>query len=72
MIDLGTRASVPVFACRYKSDFSEWIVTPLNRQAKGHLSERRAMTEREWVTFLYELRGYTPPQSLFDGESVVI
>ena len=72
MIDLGTRAGVPVFACRYKNDFSEWLAVPLNKIAKEKLPERKAMTEREWVTFLYELRGYTPPEELFDGASVVI
>ena len=70
MIDLGTRAKIPVFACRYKGDFSEWNVVPLNEFAKQKLPTRRVMTEREWVTFLYQLRGYTPPESLFNGASV--
>jgi len=72
MIDLGTRAHIPVFVCRYKSDFSEWLAVPLNEFAYERLPERRTMTEREWVTFLYELRGYTPPESLFDGANIRI
>jgi hypothetical protein len=72
MIDLGTRASVPVFACRYKDDFSEWTVIPLNSFAKANLRERTVMTERAWVGFLYRLRGYIAPDSLFDGEAVKI
>ncbi|MDO8669949.1 MAG: hypothetical protein Q7O66_00780 [Dehalococcoidia bacterium] len=72
MINLGTRAGVPVFAARYKDDFTEWLVIPLNAIAREKLPERQTMNEREWVTFLYELRGYTPPEELFDGASVII
>lgn len=72
MINLGSRAGIPVFAARYKGDFTEWIIVPLNKIAKEKLSERKTMTEREWVTFLYELRGYTPPEQLFNGASIRI
>lgn len=72
MIDLGTRAGVPVFAARYAGDFSWWKIVPLNNAAKTVLPERQTMTEREWVTFLYRLRGYAPPETLFDGDGVVI
>ena len=72
MINLGTRADIPVFAARYKGDFTEWIVVPLNDIAKEKLAQRKNMTEREWVTFLYELRGYTPPEQLFDGARIKI
>jgi len=72
MIDLGNRAGVPVFACRYADDFSWWRVVALNGLAKGHLPKRTEMTEREWVTFLYRIRGYEPPESLFDGLEVEV
>lgn len=72
MIDLGTRAGIPVFAARYAGDFSWWKIVPLNPVAKTFLPERLTMTEREWVTFLYHLRGYIPPETLFDGDGVVI
>jgi hypothetical protein len=72
MIRLGTRAGVPVFAARYQNDFTLWTITPLNKLAQSRLPERRSMTEREWVTFLYELRGYTPPDDLFDDSAVRI
>lgn len=72
MIDLGNRAGVPVFACRYNDDFTEWRVVPLNGKAKEFLSERTAMSEIEWVTFLYRLRGYDPPSTLFDLDGVLI
>ena len=72
MIDLGNRAGIPVFACRYKDDFSEWSVVPLNPVAFQKLPSRTIMSERAWVTFLYKLRGYIPPESLFDGSSIKI
>jgi hypothetical protein len=72
MIRLGTRANVPVFAARYKDDFSDFSVVPLNALAQKKLPERKNMTEREWVTFLYHLRGYTPPEQLFDGANIKI
>lgn len=72
MIDLGTRAGVPVIAVRYANDFSTWGAVPLNAKAREWLPERKEMTEREWVTLLYNIRGYNPPESLFEGASVKI
>ena len=67
MIDLGTRAGVAVFACRYTEDFASFTAVPLNDEAKKHLPKRKEMTEPEWVRFLYSLRGYDCPQSVIDG-----
>ena len=72
MINLGTRASVPVFAARYQDNFEKWVIVPLNEIAKKSLPNRISMNEREWVTFLYRLRGYTPPDQLFDGANIRI
>jgi hypothetical protein len=72
MIDLGTRAGIPVFACRYGDDFCQWRVIPLSDIARQILPERQEMTEREWVTFLYKLRGYTPSESLLDSLDVEV
>jgi len=36
------------------------------------IAARVTMTEREWVTFLYELRGYVPPTKMLDGMAVEI
>lgn len=69
IIDLGNKASVPVFAVRYADDFVWWRVTPLNQCAKDALAERAEMSEKEWVTFLYRLRGREMSQGLIeDGE----
>jgi hypothetical protein len=68
MIDLGNRANVPVFACRYTDDFCQWKVIALNDLSREKLGDRRkTMTEAGWVSFLYELRGYKCPQSVIDG-----
>jgi hypothetical protein len=72
MIDLGNRAIVPVLACRYKDDFSNFSVTPLNNCAKKYLAKNKDMTEREWVTFLYALRGYVPDEELLDGLNIEV
>lgn len=72
MIDLGTRAGIPVFACRYTGDYSTYKVVPLNSFAKAILSEPRTMTEREYVGFLYEIRGYSAPRDLLDGLDIAI
>jgi hypothetical protein len=72
MIRLGTRANIPVFAARYKDDFSDFAIVPLNALAQEKLPDRKNMTEREWVTFLYNIRGYTPPDQLFDGAKIKI
>lgn len=71
MIDLGTRADVPVFGVRYKGDFSNWTVVALNGKGREWLPSKVDFTEREWVTFLYKIRGYIPPESLFENECVV-
>ncbi len=61
MIDLGNKAGLSVFACRYSDDFSEWKVTPLNGKAREFLSERKTLTEQEWVKLLYGIREYDVP-----------
>jgi len=72
LIDLGTRANIPVFAVRYADDFAWFLVVPLNQNAKDSLSNRQQMTEREYVAFLYTLRGYSVPSDVLDGLGVAI
>jgi hypothetical protein len=72
LIDLGTRAGIPVIAVRYAADFSWWRAVPLNAEARKWLPERREMTEREWITLLYHIRGYEVPAELFEYERVVV
>lgn len=57
LVDLGDRARLPIFACRYSDDFTSWRVTPLNDLAKSFCPERRDMTEAQWVALLYKTRG---------------
>jgi len=72
MIDLGNRAGLPVFAARYASDFSWWKIVPLNLKAKEFMPERTDMNEREWVRFLYQIRGREVPDGLFENWDVEI
>jgi len=72
IIDLGNRAGLPVFACRYSSDYSWFRVVPLNKIAKEWLLEVKKMSESEWVAFLYKLRGYDLPRDVIESMNVVI
>lgn len=72
MIRLGDRAGVPVFAVRYEDSFTRWNVVPLTALARNWLASRRQMTEREFVAFLYRLRGYVAPEEMLDGLNVAI
>ena len=57
LISLGNRASLPVFCVRYADDFSWWKIVPLNDHAKEHCPARIKMTQQEYISFLYGLRG---------------
>lgn len=67
MIDLGNRAGIPVLACRYADDFSQWKVTPLNHEARKYIPNRVTLSEQEWVRLLYRIRGYEVPQAVLDA-----
>lgn len=72
MIKLGTRAGVPVLAARYAEDFSWWRVVALNDIAEQFIPEPAVLTERQWVTLLYQIRGRRPDPAMFSGENVVV
>lgn len=72
MRDLGNRAGVPVFGVRYADDFSWWRVVPLNPPAKSWVPSVMKMTEHEWVSTLYQMRGRAIPNGLFDDADVSI
>ena len=72
MIDLGTRAGIPVLACRYTDDYTKWTVVPLNEEARQHLPERKTISEQEWVSLLYKIRGYECPTGVLEGLTIEI
>lgn len=72
LIDLGNRARLPVFFCRYKHDFTLFRVIPLNTKAKEWIARGKDMSEREYVTLLYAMRGYGLPQNLLKEYGGVI
>ena len=67
LINLANAAHLPAFAVRYAADFSWWLVVPLNDEARKHLPERKRMSEKEYVSLLYRVRGREAPQSVLDG-----
>ena len=72
MINLGDRAGIPVFGVRYADDWSWWRVTPLNDLAKRWLDHQTRMSEEQWVTLLYRIRGTEVPADLFTDKDVEI
>lgn len=67
LINLADAADLPAFCVRYAFDFSWWKVVPLNKRAKEFLPERITLTEKQYVSMLYALRGRKAPQSVLDG-----
>ena len=72
LIVLGTRAEIPVFAVRYSDDFVTWRVVPLNDLARSFVPSRVELTEVEWITLLYRIRGHAVPPEVLDGAGVRI
>lgn len=70
LTDFGNRAGLPVLACRYALDFSLWKVVPLNEAAKKYVPARVTMTEKEWVSLLYRLRGRDAPEAVLNNIDV--
>ena len=65
--DLGSKAGIPVFGCRYADDFSWFRVSPLNRRAKTFVPRQVMMTERQWVSLLYRTKGLKLPDGLLEN-----
>jgi hypothetical protein len=65
LTDLGNRAGVPVFVVRYQQTFQWFRIIPLNPDALKILPERVEVNERLFVTWLWNLRGLNPPESIF-------
>lgn len=70
LIRLGNMSRLPLFRVQYANTFEWWQVESLNGFAEHHLSAQTKMTERQYVTFLYKLRGRKLPKWLFDGEKL--
>lgn len=64
--NLAKRAAIPFFICRYANDLSWFKVTPVDRLAEKWVPEATIMSEMEWVTLLYRIKGRDLPDGLFD------
>lgn len=67
---LGDMAELPVFIVRYADDFSWMRIAPLNDLARQWAPLRAEMTEPEYVSLLYKIRGREMPADLFNTESI--
>lgn len=65
LCDLANRANLPFFIIRYAENFRFWQVIPYNSYAKVWLAKEEVMTEKEYVTFLYKLRGSEIPREIY-------
>ena len=72
LISLGNSANIPVLACRYADDYSQYTVVPLNECAKKFISERKILSEQDWITLLYEMRGHKVTPEFFERMKVEI
>ena len=61
---LGDMAGLPAFACGYADDFSWYWPVPLNDEARRACPHAGRMTEKEWVSTLYRIRGRSLPDHL--------
>ena len=66
LVDMGNKAGIPVFGCRYADDFSWFRVAPLNKEAGKYVQGRTKMDEAKWVETLYKTRGRELPQDIRD------
>lgn len=64
LIDLGNKADIPVFGCRYADDYSWYRVAPLNQAARKYVQQQTEMSETQWVETLYRIRGNDLPDSV--------
>ena len=60
-------ADLPLFVVWYTGDFTRWTVYPVGIVAQKFLSEKTAMSEREYVSFLYLLREREAPTEVLRG-----
>lgn len=68
---LGNRAAIPVFGVRYGYEGKDPVfrVTAINEFAQGRVPlPKTKMTEREYVTLLYAVRGEPLPKGIFEEE----
>lgn len=61
---LANNSKIPFFVSRYKKDFSLFTPKPMNDFAHKWLISESPMSEIEWVTLLYKIRGRAVPSNV--------
>jgi len=64
LTNLANMAGLPFFGCRYATDFKWFVVAPLNDKARQVLPEKKQMSERDYVSILYKIRGRDLPPEI--------
>lgn len=65
--NLASKAGVPFFLVFYKRDYTAYEAHPINTLAYKELPRPTEFSEREYVAFLYQLRGKALPASVAHG-----
>lgn len=71
LVDLGDKATLPVFVCRYSDNFMRWEIDPIGKVATRKFEEHKipsrvTLTEKRYVKFLYWLRGAEAPPEVLE------
>lgn len=64
---IGDAAKLPVFVVRFSPDFANWIVTSINSVAKRMFPNKQEFSEKQYVSWLYHLRGTQAPKEVLDN-----
>jgi hypothetical protein len=62
--NLADRAQTPFFIVRYTDDLARYFAIPMNYLAQAKLPTGTLMSEVEYVSFLYKLRGRQIPDDV--------
>lgn len=69
MTGVADAAKLPFFIVRYAGDRSWFRVRAVNKYAKKYLPVPELLSEVEYITFLYRLRGRTVPPDVLVGRA---
>ena len=63
---LANAANIPFFVVRYKTDFSSWNITPMNKHTQKYvnINETKNLSEETYVELLYKIRGRSLPEDI--------
>ena len=61
---LASASNIPFFVVKYNDAFSDWRITPMNKEANNIEIKKEYLTESEYVELLYKIRGRPLPEEI--------